>query len=308
MSSMNVFTFNTDSPGDLDVGCHGDIRDVDLTNIGVAWAETSKAYSTAIKDGMCIHNYDVVEPCISKESSNVFKGNKGSEMIPQLDVVSCQIEDNKCYSMHNADVELLPENKQKMPEARVGPVISRLPEHSNVHSGLFRSSFIKYLAFIFILSFTSWTLTSAQVYPPLFNAAEEKDVSVDPPSNICGVAQSETFCKSSSDTQTLTSCWEDECTLSCPPTDSTGKLPYVELAFDRVRDGWGDCVYKVFDNLSPALPSANVQKFKAKFAANNNGTCYLDLVPEWMTILFLQPTRSITISVWIRPEPTTTER
>ena len=157
--------------------------------------------------------------------------------------------------------------------------------------------------FLLLLSFSpNEQLAAAQqvYFPELFNAALNRPVSVSPELNVCGMnTPKESFCKSSADAGTLTSCWSGSCTLNCP--DDLDHLPYFEYVFDRADEGWGDCIYREYNDFAPAPATAAVQIYRVHFTGNGNGTCRLVVTPEWLTTLFLQPVRSVSIAMWIRP-------
>lgn len=144
-------------------------------------------------------------------------------------------------------------------------------------------------------------------YPPFFNVALMKPVSVEPDGSTCGQTGAATFCRSMTDSQSAFTCHEATCNMACPHSFQLG---YFESLFSRVRNpNWGSCVVRNSTMLSPM--SSSSQSYSVHFHGTSEipgDPCYLDLDPTWVVSqLILMPRWDVTLSMWIYPEMNNTE-
>ena len=156
------------------------------------------------------------------------------------------------------------------------------------------------LIILILLSNHSTAATGNVYYPPFFNVALMKPVSVEPASSVCGQAGITDYCGSMVDQQSTLSCGVETCDMSCPYRNS---LPTGERisAFQRVSPGyvWGDCVEEDTTILAPFALAENSKHFLGT-STSGSDPCYIDLDPNWMAPLNLMGgSWTATLGVWL---------
>ena len=156
------------------------------------------------------------------------------------------------------------------------------------------------ILFYLFISCLSLTKAANVTFPPLYNAALQAQVTLDPPNAICGLnGQQMTYCESFDDHTSVDACREAGCTLKCA-LPHRNQLTYPIITFEKVdeksRSASRDCI-------SSITPGTEYY-FKGTRGPNRDYSCHLDLIKDWVVNLVLFRVWSATITTWIKPNNT----
>ena len=135
-------------------------------------------------------------------------------------------------------------------------------------------------------------------YPPFFNAALHKPITISPEDNTCGLLGPQTFCRGLADPSVMT-CREEVCDASCPNRVAPGTT-HDMLETSNIQDWKSGCTWWNSTTVAP-YPAEGTQALQFGRGGEH---CFLEVDYHKIVVgLVLMGRWNVTFTAWIYPDP-----